>query len=242
MPPAERLTEISWFAALCDDDYEFLGVPDPNLASSWEHCLEIVASAERLGFDNVLLPSGYGIDPVAFAGGVAALTERIRLLVAVRCGGSRVPRLANQLATLDRMLAGRLTINIISSDVPGEQLDPGPRYRRTLETMIALRTLLDGDPLDIDGEFIRLKIEPPRITTCSGRCPPLYFAGFSDEARAVAAEAADVYLMWPESEAGATALIADLTARADRGWTGLGVGRGRRAALGSRSPELRLPE
>jgi alkanesulfonate monooxygenase len=29
--------EVSWFSALCDDDYEFLGVPDPNLASSWEH-------------------------------------------------------------------------------------------------------------------------------------------------------------------------------------------------------------
>ena len=28
--------EVSWFAALCDDDYEFLGVPDPALLSSWE--------------------------------------------------------------------------------------------------------------------------------------------------------------------------------------------------------------
>lgn len=29
--------EIAWFSALCDDDYEFLGVPDPYLKSSWEH-------------------------------------------------------------------------------------------------------------------------------------------------------------------------------------------------------------
>ena len=38
--------EISWFGALCDDDYEFLGVPDPALRSSWEHCRDITLTAE----------------------------------------------------------------------------------------------------------------------------------------------------------------------------------------------------
>ena len=79
--------EISWFSALCDDDYRWLGVPDPALRSSFEHCRDIVLRAERGGFDNILLPSSYlpGIDSVAFAGGVAPLLERMRLLVAVRC-------------------------------------------------------------------------------------------------------------------------------------------------------------
>jgi hypothetical protein len=63
--------EISWFSALCDDDYEFLGVPDPMLRSTWEHCRDIVLQAESGGFDNILLPSGYalGIDTTAFRGG-----------------------------------------------------------------------------------------------------------------------------------------------------------------------------
>ena len=80
--------EVSWFSALCDDDYEFLGVPDPALASSWEHCRDIVQAAENNGFDNILLPSGYalGIDTTAFAGAIAAITQRIRLLMAVRIG------------------------------------------------------------------------------------------------------------------------------------------------------------
>ena len=61
--------EIAWFSALCDDDYEFLGVPDPYLASSWEHCRNIVLRAEEGGFDNILLPSGYqlGVDTTIFA-------------------------------------------------------------------------------------------------------------------------------------------------------------------------------
>jgi alkanesulfonate monooxygenase len=56
--------EVSWFAALCDDDYEFLGVPDGRLQSSWEHCRDIALGAEQAGYDNLLLPSGYtmGID------------------------------------------------------------------------------------------------------------------------------------------------------------------------------------
>ena len=42
--------EISWFSALCDDDYEFLGVPDPKLQSSWEHCRDIVLQADKSAF------------------------------------------------------------------------------------------------------------------------------------------------------------------------------------------------
>ena len=53
--------EMSWFSALCDDDYEFLGQPDPLLASSFEHCRNIVLTADRYGYDNVLLPSGYAL-------------------------------------------------------------------------------------------------------------------------------------------------------------------------------------
>lgn len=210
--------EVSWFSALCDDDYAQLGVVDPALRSSWPHCSDIVSAAERLGYDNILLPSGYslGIDSVAFAGGVAAITERIRLLVAVRCGELWVPQLARQLATLDQMLAGRLTVNIISSDLPGETLDGPARYQRTLETMQAVRTLLSGERLDLDGDFVRLHLDPPRVQTVSGRCPPLYFGGLSDEAREVAAQQADVYLMWPDTIDAVGATIADVRARAAR--------------------------
>jgi alkanesulfonate monooxygenase len=49
--------EVSWFSALCDDDYERLGVTDPRLISSWEHCRDIALRAESGGFDNLLLPS-----------------------------------------------------------------------------------------------------------------------------------------------------------------------------------------
>jgi alkanesulfonate monooxygenase len=213
-PPAE----VAWFGALCDDDYELLGVPDPALRSSWPHCRDIVTAADRLGFDNVLLPSGYtlGIDTVAFAAAVAPLLDRIRLLVAVRVGELWVPQLARQLATIDQMVGGRLTINIISSDLPGQTVDSEARYARTLETMGVLRDLLDGKAIDHHGEHLDLVVDPPSARTVSGRCPPLYFGGLSEAARETAAAGADVYLMWPDVLPAVAGTVADLRARAER--------------------------
>ena len=213
---AKKPVEVSWFSALCDDDYEFLGVPDPMLASSWEHCRNIVLAAEKGGFDNILLPSGYalGLDTTAFASAIATLTSRIKLLMAVRIGESWPPQLARQIATLDQISGGRMTINIISSDLPGDKMESEPRYRRTLEAMQILKTLLDGEHLNHQGEHYKIDLDPPRMKTVSGKCPPLYFGGLSPAAKEAAAEGCDVYLMWPETVQGAKDLVDDMTARA----------------------------
>jgi alkanesulfonate monooxygenase len=207
--------EMSWFSALCDDDYEFLGVPDPKLKSSWEHCRNIVLTADRYGFDNVLLPSGYGlgIDNTTFAAGMAPITS-LRMLLAIRCGEMVVPQLARQLASLDQMLDGRLTINIISSDVPGEVLDSESRYRRSTEIMYCLRELLDGKPVDFHGDFLQLTVDPPAARMVSGRSPLFYFGGLSPAARECAASGADVFLMWPDTTDKVLAVKADMDARA----------------------------
>lgn len=212
----ESRPEVAWFSALCDDDYRYLGVDDPSLRSSYAHCRHIVLSAQASGFDNVLLPSGYdlGIDGVAFAAAVAPEVTSMRLLLAVRAGELWPPQLARQLATLDQVLGGRLTINIISSDLPGAPIESASRYRRTIEVMHVLRALLSGRAVDHHGEFYDLVIDPPRARTVSGACPPFYFGGLSDAARDAAAEAADVFLLWPDTEAGAAAVLGDMRRRA----------------------------
>jgi alkanesulfonate monooxygenase len=113
--------EVSWFAALCSDDYAYLGVPDGALRSSWEHCSDIVKSAESRGFRNILCPSSYqvGQDTLSFVAGCAPITDRINFLAAIRRGEMQPIMLARTIATLDHMLKGRLTLNVISSDFPG---------------------------------------------------------------------------------------------------------------------------
>jgi alkanesulfonate monooxygenase len=210
--------EISWFGALCDDDYEQLGVPQADLLSSWQHCSEIVRTADILGFDNILLPSGYdlGIDTLSFASSIAPLVQNMRLLTAVRVGENWVPQLARQLGTLNQVLNGRLVINIISSEMPGETLDGPRRYRRTTETMRALRTLMNGERLEMEGEFISLQIDAPRICKATAPAPAFYFGGLSNEARETAAMDADVYLMWPDTEEEIARIMGDMTERAAR--------------------------
>ncbi len=212
----EDNVEISWFGALCDDDYEFLGVPDPALQSSWEHCSNIVTTADRLGYDNVLLPSGYqlGMDSTSFAAAIATHTEQIQLLLAVRMGEMWLPQLARQIATIDQMAGGRLTVNIISSDIPGAPLESAPRYQRTREWMTVLRALLNGESIEFQGQFVQLSVEPPRMRTVSGKCPPFYFGGFSPAAKDTAAQHADVFLTWPDTVSGVADTVADMKVQA----------------------------
>ena len=100
--------------------------------------------------------------------------------------------------------------------MPGQALESGPRYRRTLEFMHGLRTLLDGEHLEADGDFVDFDLDPPRIVGENPGCPPMYFGGFSDAAKETAAEAADVFLTWPDTVAAVGETIADMQARATR--------------------------
>jgi alkanesulfonate monooxygenase len=80
--------------------------------------------------------------------------------------------------------------------------------------MQILRTLLNGEHLAHKGEFWNLEIDPPRIKTVTGQCPPLYFGGLSPAAREAAAQGCDVYLMWPDTMDKVRSIISDMKARA----------------------------
>src|SRR5210317_728863 len=154
LPPIEirtpdRKVEVSWFSALCADDYEFLGVPDGDLRSSYEHCGDIVRMSDRLGYQNILLPSGFvvGQEPLPFAAAMAAQTEQINQLIAVRMGEIHPPMLARHLATIDHIAQGRLTVNIISSDLPGERIDSEKRYARGREVIEILKQCWTQDEI-----------------------------------------------------------------------------------------------
>ena len=216
MTTSIRPLEIAWFSALCDDDYEFLGVPDASLRSSWPHCRNIVLTADRYGYDNVLLPSGYGlgIDNTAFAAAVAPATDQIKLLLAIRMGELVAPQVVRQVASLQQIANGRLAVNIISSDVPGERLESEPRYRRSTELMYVIRELLDGRSVDFHGDFVDLTLDPPRIVEEISGCPAFYFGGLSPAARECAARGADVFLMWPDTPPKVAEVKADMDMRA----------------------------
>lgn len=201
--PDLNAAEVSWFSALCSDDYKYLGVPDGELRSSWSHCSKIVKSAEANGFRNILCPSSYqvGQDTLSFVAGCAPITKNINLLAAIRCGEMQPIMLARTVATLDHMLNGRLTLNIISSDFPGQKEPSSYRYKRSNEVVQILKQAWTQDQINFEGDiynFQDVSTEPAQPYQQKGG-PLLYFGGYSPDAIELCAQHCDVYLMWPET-------------------------------------------
>ena len=195
--------EVSWFAALCSDDFRLLGKPEGDLRSSWAHCSEIVKTAETQGFRNILCPSSYqvGQDTLSFVAGCAPITSRINMLAAIRCGEMQPIMLARTIATLDHMLEGRLTLNVISSDFPGEKAESAYRYQRSREVVEILKQAWTRDEINYKGEvydFEGLTTDPAKPYQEGG--PLLYFGGYSPAALELCGQHCDVYLMWPEKK------------------------------------------
>lgn len=209
--------EIAWFAPLCSDDYEFLGVPENQYKSDWEHTSRILETADQLGFRNILCPSSFqvGQDTLAFASAIAPQTNNINLLTAIRCGEVHPPMLARAIATLDHILKGRLTINIISSDLPGERMASEERYGRSAEVIEILRQAWTKERIQFQGKFyqIDLPTTDPVVPYQEGG-PLLYFGGYSPQAKDLCAKYCDVFLMWPEPMDKLREHMEEMTARA----------------------------
>ncbi len=195
--------EVSWFAPICNGDTDFLGEMPNQYKSSWENASEILLTADELGYRNILCPSSYqvGQDTMTFVSAVAPSTKNINLLAAVRCGEIHPPMLAKSIATLDHILKGRLTINIISSNLPGTELDSASRYQRSREVIEILKQAWTQEEINFKGEYysIKLPTDPVKPYQQNGG-PLLYFGGYSPAGVDLCAEHCDVYLMWPETE------------------------------------------
>ncbi|TCD14377.1 LLM class flavin-dependent oxidoreductase [Oricola cellulosilytica] len=196
--------EVAWFAPICSDDYRHLGVPEGDLRSSFEHTSDIVKTADRLGFRNMLCPSSYqvGQDTWSFVSAMAPLTEQINLLAAIRCGEIHPAMLARAVATVDHMMKGRLTLNVISSNFPGEDATSEYRYKRSAEVVQILRQAWTREEINFEGDIYQLRglsTDPVKPYQQNGG-PLLYFGGYSPDAVELCGRFCDVYLMWPEPE------------------------------------------
>ncbi len=209
--------EISWFAPICDGDDQYLGARDPRFKSSWANTSAIARRADQLGFNNMLCPSSYqvGQDTLTFAAGLALQLQQMSLLAAIRCGEIHPPMLARTLATLDHMLEGRLTINIISSNLPGLDEPSDARYRRSREVIEILKQAWTKDEINFKGEYYNLHLgTAPVVPYQQNGGPLLYFGGYSPAGLDLCAEHCDVYLMWPDTEEKIKAHMLEMSKRA----------------------------
>ena len=209
--------EISWFAPICDGDDAVLTRRDPRYKSTWANASAIVRAADALGYRNVLCPSSYqvGQDTWSFVSALAPLTERTNLLAAIRAGEVHPAMLARAIATVDHVMRGRLTLNVIASNLPGEDLPSADRYQRAREVVQILRQAWTRERIEFRGQFYELELpSAPAKPYQQNGGPLLYFGGYSEPGVQLCAEQCDVYLMWPEPRERIAAHVANLTARA----------------------------
>ena len=185
---------------------------------------QIARSAEQLGFEAALTPTGAWCEDAWLSTAMLSqVSERLKFLVAVRPGLTS-PTLAAQMATTFQNLSGgRLLLNVVTGGESHEQrgygdfLDKEARYVRCGEFLEVVRRLWSGEEVTFEGEHI--KVEGAKLQQLPDPQPELYFGGSSPIAGEIAAKHADVYLTWgepPAAVAGKIAWIRKLAAEEGR--------------------------
>ena len=181
-------------------------------------------TADRLGFEGVLTPTGtWCEDAWLVTSALVRETRRLKFLVAFRPGVTS-PTLSPQMAaSFQRISGGRLMLNVVTGGEPAEQrrfgdhLSHAERYARTDEFLSVVRGAWSGAPYDFDGEHYQ--VEGAQVRGVVDPVPDIYFGGSSAPAGQVAARHADVYLTWgepPEQVAEKIGWIRDMAAAQGR--------------------------
>ena len=204
---------FDWFIPI-DGDGVYIGTYRAERPPTFEYLRQVVQTAEDCGFHSLLIPTRFANGlfeesaPLAetwtMVSALAAVTSRVRFLVAVRPGFVSTGLFAQMAATLDQISGGRLDINVVPGGIQGdferlgEAGDHDFRYDRAEEFIGACRLLWRApEPVDFDGEHVRLKgalCSPGPI----GEGPRFYVGGASDRALELAGRHSDVYLAWVE--------------------------------------------
>jgi alkanesulfonate monooxygenase len=227
MNTARPAPRFDWFIPI-DGDGVHIGTIQAERPPTFDYLREVAQTAERQGFSSLLIPTRFvnGLfdegAPLAetwtMTTALAAVTSRIRFLIAIRPGFIAAGLLAQMVATLDQISRGRVDLNIVPGGIPGDferlgvAIDHAGRYAQAEELMQACRTLWTGERTDFSGTYITLRgarCSPPTVGTAR-----VYQGGASPRAESLAARLADVYLTWIEPLAPIAARIARVTAQA----------------------------
>ncbi len=171
--------------------------------ASVEYLGQITRSAEQLGFEAALTPTGaWCEDAWLTTAMLSSVSERLKFLVAFR-PGLLSPFLAAQMAgSFQNLSGGRLLLNVVTGGESREQrmfgdfLDKEERYARCDEFLTVVRALWGGGPVTFEGQHVH--VEDAVLSQVPDPLPEIYFGGSSPAAGQVAAKHADVYLTWGE--------------------------------------------
>jgi FMNH2-dependent dimethyl sulfone monooxygenase len=208
-------------------------VEDEQMQASWGYVKRLAQRSEEIGFDLSLIAElnlndikGVGapsLDAWSTAAALAAVTERLELMVAVRPTFHSPALLAKQAANIDHISNGRLSLNVVSSwweqearmyGVHFEKHDD--RYARTSEWLDVLNGAWTEPKFSYTGKYYSVEntvLEPKPVRRPR---PTLYAGGESEAAKNLIAQKCDAYVMHGDSPQHVAAKVADMRERRER--------------------------
>ena len=209
-------------------------VPDEGMEASWDYVKKLAQRSEQIGYDLTLIAELYlndikGIEAPSLeawstAAALAAVTERLELMVAVRPTFHNPAILAKQVANLDLISNGRISLNVVSSWWADEARRYGvqfdshdDRYARTEDWLKIIAGAWSEKSFSHQGKYYRSEetVLSPKPT----RRPTLYAGGESEAAKKLITQACDAYVMHGDPPERIAPKVADIKRRREE--TGL---------------------
>ncbi|MBX9815883.1 MAG: alkanesulfonate monooxygenase [Proteobacteria bacterium SG_bin5] len=203
-------------------------VPDEGMEASWAYAKRLAQRSEKIGYSLSLIaelnmndikgPGAPTLDAWSTAAALAAVTEELELMVAVRPNFHHPALFAKAAANIDQIAGGRLALNVVSSWWADEAKRYGlqfdqhdDRYARTSEWLKMVEGLWTEEEFDFQGRYYaaeRAICSPKPV-----KPPVIYAGGESEAAKTMIANQCDAYVMHGDPAEAIAPKIANMAER-----------------------------
>jgi FMNH2-dependent dimethyl sulfone monooxygenase len=208
-------------------------VEDEKMQPTWDYVSKLARRSEKIGFDITLIAElnlndikgvdAPSLDAWSTAAALAAVTETLELMVAVRPTFHIPALLAKQAANIDQISGGRISLNVVSSWWAEEAKKYGvhfdqhdDRYARTSEWLDVVDKAWKEDHFSYSGKYYSVQDLVMQPKPVSKPRPTIYAGGESETAKELISQKCDAYVMHGDSPERVAVKIRDLSERRER--------------------------
>ena len=203
-------------------------IGDEGMPATWDYIRRVSLEADRLGYHTTLVPELYlndrkGVDAPSLEAwslstAILAVTERLRVMTAVRPGFHLPTVIAKASSTIADIGSDRFALNLVAAwwaeearQYGGVFADHDERYVQAREFVEVLKGMWDTNPFSYDGRFYQ--IDQAILSPKPAVAPPIFAGGESESGREAIAGFADSYVLHGGTVEEAAEKVTDLNER-----------------------------
>ena len=208
-------------------------VEDENMQADWNYVKRLAIRSEEIGFKISLIAElnlndikgveAPSLDAWSTTAALAAVTNTLELMVAVRPTFHNPALLAKAAANIDHISNGRISLNVVSSWWKDEAEKYGvqfelhdDRYARTEEWLTVLNNVWEKDHYSFEGKYYTVKDNVLQPKPVSQPRPFIYAGGESERAKDLISGTCDGYVMHGDDPATIAKRINDVKQRREK--------------------------